>query len=143
MTQEHQGAPRPCADSYTIVRPEHLNHHGSLFGGQLLKWVDEIAWIVASREYPGFRLVTRAMDEVQFRTPVSNGSILHFHVRRARQGRTSATYTVEVHADELGSKARAGAPRETLVFSTNVTFASVDRQGRKRALPKVRGIGGV
>ncbi len=129
---------RPCADSYTIVRPEHLNHHGSLFGGQLLKWVDEIAWIVATREYPGFRLVTRAMDDVQFRTPVPSGSILHFHVLLARQGRTSVTYTVEVHADEAGSSPRASKQGERPVFSTNVTFASVDQRGRKRALPKAQ-----
>jgi competence protein ComEC len=36
-------------ESYTVVRPEHLNHYGHLFGGCLLKWVDEIAWIAASR----------------------------------------------------------------------------------------------
>jgi acyl-CoA hydrolase len=70
-TDEPKAAPRGI-DTFTIVRPEHLNHHGSLFGGQLLTWVDEFAWIVASREYAGFRLVTRAMDEVQFRTPVSS-----------------------------------------------------------------------
>ena len=35
-------------ESYKVVRPEHLNHFGHLFGGCLLKWVDEIAWIAAS-----------------------------------------------------------------------------------------------
>ncbi|HSO80381.1 MAG TPA: hotdog domain-containing protein, partial [Chromatiaceae bacterium] len=34
-------------ESYKVVRPEHLNHFGHLFGGCLLKWVDEIAWIAA------------------------------------------------------------------------------------------------
>ena len=29
-------------ESYKVVRPEHLNHYGYLFGGFLLKWVDEI-----------------------------------------------------------------------------------------------------
>jgi acyl-CoA hydrolase len=129
MTRRSGSSENPCPSSYAIVRPEHLNHHGSLFGGQLLKWVDEIAWIVASREYPGYRLVTRAMDDVQFRTPVRSGSILHFHVRRARQGRSSVGYEVTVHAD---GPSRA---RERPVFTTRVTFVSVDRQGRKRRLP--------
>jgi acyl-CoA hydrolase len=30
-------------DNYTIVRKEHLNHHGYLFGGTLLSRVDEFA----------------------------------------------------------------------------------------------------
>jgi len=126
-------------DNFTIVRPEHLNHHGSLFGGQLLKWVDEIAWIVATRQFPGFRLVTRAMDDVQFRIPVMLGSILHFHVSLSHQGRTSVTYAVEVHADEPGVRYVKGLPQEKLVFSTHVTFASVDSRGRKRSLPKAAG----
>ena len=122
-------------ENFTIVRPEHLNHHGSLFGGQLLKWVDEIAWIVATRELPGTRLVTRAMDDVQFRTPVRLGSILHFHVKLSRRGRTSVTYAVEVHAEEPDASPRRTRSRERPVFSTHVTFASVDARGRKRALP--------
>ena len=33
---------------YLIV-PAHINHYGRLFGGQLLKWIDELAGIVATR----------------------------------------------------------------------------------------------
>ena len=36
-----------------LVLPEHLNHFGFLFGGQLLRWVDGTAWIAASLDYPG------------------------------------------------------------------------------------------
>jgi len=27
-------------NNFTLVRPEHLNYHGYLFGGMILKWVD-------------------------------------------------------------------------------------------------------
>jgi len=37
-------------ESYKLVLPEHLNHYGYLFGGNMLKWVDEISWIAASRD---------------------------------------------------------------------------------------------
>jgi acyl-CoA hydrolase len=40
------------------VLPEFLNDQGFLFGGNLLKWVDESAYITASLEFPGNRLVT-------------------------------------------------------------------------------------
>lgn len=112
-------------DNFTLVRPEHLNHHGNLFGGVLLKWVDESAWLAASREYSGCRLVTLAMDRVEFRHPAHSGSILRLHVERARQGTTSVTYSVEVFSDEPGAAA------EVSIFTTNVTFVRVDEAGKK------------
>jgi acyl-CoA hydrolase len=117
-------------ENYTIVRPGHLNHHGYLFGGQLLKWVDEYAWISASREFPGYTLVTRAMDEVEFRTPIVSGSILRFHTYLSTRGESALTYTVEVYADEPGAVA------EKLVFTNHVVFVSVDQNGRKRRIPQ-------
>lgn len=117
-------------DTFTIVRPEHLNHHGYLFGGRLLQWVDEFAWIVAARNFAGHRLVTRAMDRVEFTTQVHNGSILRFNILPLRQGNTSVTYTVNVYADALQAMV------EIHVFSTNVTLVSVDRQGKKQKLPQ-------
>ena len=32
---------------FRLVMPEHMNHFGDLYGGNMLKWVDEIAWIAA------------------------------------------------------------------------------------------------
>ena len=117
-------------NTFTIVRPEHLNHHGYLFGGQLLKWVDEYAWLTAARDFTGCYLVTRAMDKIDFKTRVMNGSILRFHILPGRRGNTSVTYHVEVFADEPGRAV------EKKVFSTRVTFVSVNEKGEKSPLPK-------
>ncbi len=117
-------------DNFTIVRPEHLNHHGVLFGGQLLRWVDEYAWLVAARDFPGHRLVTRAIERAEFRTPVPSGSILRFRILPSRRGETSVTYAVEVYSDE------PGAAEERLVFDNSVTFVCVDAGGRKQPLPR-------
>ena len=114
---------------FTIVRPEHLNHHGFLFGGIMLKWVDETAWITASLDYPHCTLVTIAMDNILFKERVLNGSILRFDIRPLMQGNTSVRYTVEVHADE------PGADVEKKVFTTTVTFVRVDGDGHKMPLP--------
>jgi acyl-CoA hydrolase len=117
-------------ESYTVVRPEHLNHHGYLFGGVMLKWVDEFAWIAASLQYRGCTMVTAGMDEIQFREKVVNGSILRFWVTRLDQGRSSVRFRVEVFADAPG----ATAARK--VFATRITFVRVDADGRKCPLPK-------
>ena len=99
-------------DTFTMVRPEHLNHHGYLFGGSMLKWVDEYAWLVAARDFPGCTLVTRGMDRIVFSKQVRNGSILRFSILPWKQGNSSVTYTVEVYAD------RPGGLEEEQVFST-------------------------
>ncbi|PLX98172.1 MAG: acyl-CoA thioesterase [Desulfuromonas sp.] len=115
-------------DNFTLVRPEHLNHHGYLFGGVMLQWIDENAWMAATREYPGSSLVTIGMDACRFKHRVENGSILRFQTTKTHQGRTSITYNVVVFADAPGSA------EEKEVFSTSVTFVNLDAYGRPSVL---------
>jgi len=117
--------------TFCFVRPEHLNHQGFLFGGQLLKWVDEYTWLAAARDYPGTILVTRAMDNIQFRKRVSNGAILRFDIQPAKKGYSSVTYSADVFASDQASR------DEELVFSTHVTFVAVDENGEKAPLPEM------
>ena len=117
-------------NNFTIVRPEHLNHYGYLFGGVLLKWIDENAWLVASRNFRDCTLVTIGMNDISFNEPVKSGSILRFNILMVKQGRTSATYSVKVFADEPGAKT------EKLVFTTLITFVRIDQQGQKIPLPE-------
>ena len=115
-------------ENMVIVRPEHLNHHGYLFGGQLLKWVDEFAWIAATRENPGNILVTRALDDINFTQKVINGSILRFSTSLEKRGYSSLSYSVNVFADE------PKAQKEKHVFSTKITFACINSEGDKSAI---------
>ena len=115
-------------ENFVLVRPEHLSHQGYLFGGQMLKWVDESAWLAASREYPDCTLVTIALDRVEFRQRVANGAILRFHVQFVSQGSSSVTYSVHVFHDVSPS-------RTVAVFTTRVTFVRVNESGEKCPLP--------
>ena len=72
-----------------LVLPEFLNDQGYLFGGNLLKWVDESAYITASLEFPGNRLVTVSLSEVNFKNPIQPGEMLCFHNHRLLHGRTA------------------------------------------------------
>jgi acyl-CoA hydrolase len=116
-------------DNRALVRPEHLNHHGFLFGGQMLKWVDEYAWLAASLDFPGCTLLTMALNDIVFKHRVANGSILRFNTTPLRQGASSMTYRVRVYAAEQG------CPGERDIFETTITFVRVGPQGRKEALP--------
>ncbi len=117
-------------DTFTLVRTGHLNHQGNLFGGQLLKWVDEFAWLAATRDYCASVLVTRAMNNSEFSHAVPNGSILRFHMDRVHEGTTSLRYSVDVFAE------MPGRSEDVLIFTNMVTFVSVDSEGNKTPLIK-------
>jgi acyl-CoA hydrolase len=115
-------------ENYTLVRQEHLNHYGFLFGGMTLKWVDEFAWVSATLDHPDCNFVTRAMDNIEFKENVPNGSIMRFSTKQNRLGRTSVTYLVEVFARAPGDK------KEGRVFVTHITFVNVDPAGNAKPL---------
>ena len=111
-----------------LVQPEHMNDQGSLFGGYLLKWIDEFAYITACIEHPGNRFVTIGLDQVEFKHPIGLGEILRFSVSRTRRGRTSVEYLVEVFGEKEAHSAEAA------LFGTKITFVNVDSSGCKAPL---------
>jgi len=111
-------------ENYRLVLPENLNQFGFLFGGYLLKWIDEVAWMAASLEHPDCLFVTVGMKEVSFHRSVREGSILQFVIDKVDTGTTSVTYLVRVNC------------KEEEVFSTEVTFVRVNEAGEKLSLPK-------
>ena len=119
--------------NHKLVLPEHLNHYGYLFGGYLLHWVDEYAYITANLDFPGHRFVTIGLDNVVFRKSIRLGSVLKFDINRTRLGSTSAGYNVKVFSDSIESG------EEELVFDTNITFVNVDEEGNKQAIREGRG----
>jgi acyl-CoA hydrolase len=111
-------------ENHKLVMPEHLNHYGFLFGGNLLNWVDEYAFIAATLDFPGCNFVTIGMDKVEFKKSVRQGTILKFFVKLNLQGKTSVQYRVNVYRGN-------NEIEEELIFSTNLTFVRVDQNGDK------------
>lgn len=115
-------------DHHKLVLPEHINHYGFLFGGWLLQWMDEFAYITATVEFPGRKFVTVAMEDVQFKRRIASGEVLRFAVDRVRAGHTSVRYRVRAHG-----LVQAADPAEVL-FETFITFVNVDEAGHKAPL---------
>jgi acyl-CoA hydrolase len=115
-------------DHHKLVLPEFLNHDGSLFGGYLLKWIDEFAFISANLEYRGHRFVTVALDDVVFKHRIAVGEILRFSVTRVRLGNTSVQYNVQVFGERDPSR------RGQVLFETRITFVNVDDAGANQPI---------
>ena len=120
-------------DHYKLILPEHLNYDGFLFGGNMLKWIDEFAYITAAQEFPGNRFVTIALDNVIFREPLAGGEIIRFDINRARLGTTSAQYAVRVFGT------RRHARPDVILFETRITFVNVDCDGKKQPIKPPEG----
>lgn len=114
--------------NYKLVLRGDLNQNGYLYGGNLLKWIDEYAWIAATLDYPLSNLVTVALDKVTFKKSIKEGSILKFVIKKVKAGNTSVQYCVEVFCTTKCQK------KMDLVFSTNITFVNLDEKGFKKSL---------
>jgi len=120
---------REIMENYKLVMPEHMNHYGYLFGGKLLSWVDEYAWIAASVDYPRCRFVTIGMQEIEFNRPVPSGAILRFLITQKRVGRSSVHYDISV------SDMKSEAKNRIELFHTTVSFVNIGPDGNKAPLP--------
>jgi acyl-CoA hydrolase len=108
-----------------LVQPEHMNDQGSLFGGYLLKWIDEFAYITACIDYPGNRFVTIGLEQVEFKHPIGLGEILRFSITETRKGNSSVEYLVEVFGEKEAES------ENTNLFATKITFVNVQDGGGK------------
>lgn len=120
-------------EHYKLIMPEHLNHHGFLYGGNMLKWIDEYAYISANVEFPGRNFLTIALDDVIFRKSVRVGEIIRFVVELAHLGTTSVQYNVKAFG------ARYHARPDEVLFETRITFVSVDAAGDKAPIKPKQG----
>lgn len=114
---------------YKIVLPGHLNDSGSLFGGYLLQWVDEIGYIGVNLDFPNRSFVTIGLDNVEFRHAIHEGQILRFECKKTHVGNTSVSYKIKI----FGQRYQSHAEHETL-FETKITFVCINQEGQKRKI---------
>jgi acyl-CoA thioesterase YciA len=108
------------------VRPEDLNANGTLFGGSLLRWIDEEATIYAILQLGNGRVVTKYMSEINFVSSASQGDLIEMGLLATSFGTTSLTMRAEV---------RNMITRKSILTIDKIVFVSLDAQG----VPKPHG----
>jgi acyl-CoA hydrolase len=78
------------------VKPEDLNPNNTLFGGSLLKWIDEEAVIYAIIQLDNPKVVTKYISEINFISAPVQGDIIELGMVATEFGRTSLTMRCEV-----------------------------------------------
>ncbi len=103
-----------------VMMPRDTNALGYIFGGVILSQIDIAAAIEAHRHHLS-KVVTVAMDEVEFKQPVFVGDLVSLFTKTTRVGTTSVTVKVEVWAQR-----RFGGGQYAFVTEALVTMVAVD-----------------
>jgi len=87
-----------AATTRLICMPSETNASGDIFGGWIVSQMDLAGAIVACHRARG-RIVTVALDSVQFHHPVLVGDVISCFATVSKVGRTSITIDIEVYAE--------------------------------------------
>jgi acyl-CoA thioesterase YciA len=107
-----------------IMMPKDTNALGTIFGGIILSYIDQAGAVEAIR-YGAGRVVTVAMREVEFHSPVFVGDLVSFFTETTRLGRTSITVRVVVEAER-----RARGSGRVKVTEAEVFYVHVDERNQ-------------
>ena len=80
--------------NYFLVRHQDLNHAGTLFGGRMMAWADELAFIAATLSYPGATFVTKVFEKFDFIQGPGEGAIVRLDARIMNRGNSSVRVEV-------------------------------------------------
>ena len=104
-----------------LIKYEDLNARGTLFGGQVLKWIDEEASIFAVCQLGDSNIVTKIMSEINFVKTAKTGDIIEFGMDIVSFGTTSVTLCCDV---------RNKKTKESIIKIDKIVFVLLDEDGK-------------
>ncbi|MGE4289902.1 MAG: acyl-CoA thioesterase [Salinivirgaceae bacterium] len=110
-----------------LVFPGTLNDHETLFGGLLMQWMDEIAYITATR-FTRKKMVTVSVDSVRFLKPIQQGMIVELISKVVHAGKVKLEVQVDIFSEEMCSENREKSGE------AKFTFAATNAQNRPQRI---------
>lgn len=112
-------------NSYTntnrrLVMSKDLNGANKLFGGTILAWIDEQAYIEVLTFLKSINIVTKFISEVEFVSGAQLGDVVQIKTIFTKIGKTSVTLRVEVF--NLTTK-------KTIAIVNEIVMVNVDNNG--------------
>ena len=104
-----------------LIKPGDLNANNTLFGGQLLKWIDEEAGIYAMTKLDSARVVTKFMSEINFVSSAKQADVIEIGLQFLSIGKTSITFRCEV---------RNLFTKKTIISIEKIVFVNLDGAGK-------------
>lgn len=108
---------------FKVIIPGVLNAHNTLFGGIALQWMDEVAYITATR-FTRQKVVTVSSDKINFRHAVPYGTIVEIIGKVNYVGLVKLDVKVEIYLENMFSEGHEK------VIEGKFTFAAVNDVGK-------------
>jgi len=112
------------------VFPRDTNHYHTLFGGMAMAWMDQAAFICATR-WARRPAVTVHSSAVDFREPIPEGTIVEVVARVAATGRTSMRIAVALYIEPMDR------PERRLACSGEFVLVALDDARRPVSVPSL------
>lgn len=112
------------------MHPSNANSNGDVFGGDILRYMDEYASTLASR-YAEEDVVTASINRMSFEEPVDTDDFVVFDTSVDYVGETSVTIGVDVYREDLQSGDRS----ETAC--AYMTYVAQDEEGATVTVPEL------
>ncbi len=126
--------PKKSSESRTVkamlVLPPDSNTLGTMFGGKVMEYIDDIASIVAYR-HARQQVVTASTDSVDFLYPIKVGQMVCMESFVTWTHNTSMEIFVNIISENL----KTGERR--VCASSFLTFVAIDENGKTLAVPQV------
>ncbi len=94
-----------------------------MFGGELLRWIDEEAGIYAMTKLESKNVVTKYMSEINFVNSAQQGDVIEIGLKFHKIGRTSICFSCEV---------RNVFNKKTIIKIEDIVFVLVDEAGKPK-----------
>jgi acyl-CoA hydrolase len=102
---------------FKVVFPKYLNSNGTFFGGEAMQWLDEVAFITATR-YTRQRMITVKIGNIRFLKPILPNTILEIVGKIVKTGHVKLFIKVEVFSEDMYSQSRERMMEADFVFAS-------------------------
>ena len=86
-----------------VMMPNHANSAGNVHGGEVVKIMDNTAYVVA-RKHAHHNIVTARIDELQFHLPIYVGNLITCQGKLVFVGKSSMEIYVKVEVEDLDNE---------------------------------------
>lgn len=111
-----------------VMMPQHANPAGNVHGGVIMKFIDDAAFVIATR-YARSNVVTASIDRIDFHRPVHVGDLISLMACLNLTNRSSMEIGVRVEAENM----RTGELRH--IASAYLTFVALNENGKPTPIP--------
>ncbi len=114
-----------------VMLPTHSNVAGNVFGGEILKIMDSVAYAVAMKHSES-NVVTARIDEIMFHKPIFIGSVVKCNGKVVFTGKSSIEVYITVDVDDIQNRKSCGR-----ALSAYFTMVAVDENNKPKTVPQL------